>query len=526
MDASVERMLILRPTLALGGVETRLATLAERLHDAGGVATVLAGDGPLAARVTACARLQRVDWPRLSDSELRQLVATAAGGHTCAVMACEPLLLRAVAPLAEHVPVLLGLHGRGDRNRMGFGLLGGRRLPRLIAALVASGRVVLTGTSPVQARDNARVLGLPDDAVHVSPNCVTAPPAPATVSAGEVATVALVCRLAPEKLHNVRAAIALVAAGRAAGRPVVLDVFGRGSATRLVRRLLARGLPDGAWRLRGEVGDPFSAVAHADVVVGTGRAAVEALVMGRRVVVAKALHDPAGQLGALITPATFDAAADENFGWRSHPALAPQDVWRALDSVCEADVAAVRDRAHEELSAPRMLARELELLATLAPAPAPAPAASGALAEAASLASARWGRRAATAAPAGLPRPRGAAPARPRQAGLVSDARVVRGWHASRRVCRACAGFAGARVDAGVCRARRFAGGARPCGVCRACAGQAVTAQVPCEPSEPALSDTMRTPKPKRPDLPAPAASPWPGSNSAFETMSPVGSAS
>lgn len=96
--------------------------------------------------------------------------------------------------------------------------------------------------------------------------------------------------------------------------------------------------------------------------------------MGRRVVVAKTLHD--------------DAAADENFGWRSRPALAPAAVWRALEAVTADEVAAVRDRAREELSAQRMLARELELLATLEPAPA---GASGALAHAEALADARWG---------------------------------------------------------------------------------------------------------------------------------------
>ncbi len=371
IDASRERLLLLRPTLALGGVETRLVTLAGAMRDAGGAATVLAGPGPLAGQAAECARLRIVDWSRLAGEEADRLVDAVAAEHTCAVVACEPRLLRTVPRLAARVPVLLGLHGRGDRNRMGFGLVGGRRLPEAIGLLAASGRVGLYGTSPVQARANARLLGLPDDAVRAVPNSVAAPPAPAEASAGPIASVALVCRLAPEKLNNVRAAVELVEAGRAAGRAVVLDVHGGGPAERFVARMLRRRLPAGAWRMHGATRDPFGAAAAADVVVATGRAAVEGLVMGRRVVAAKSLSDARGQLGPLVTRSTYDAVAAENFGWRTQPALAAAAVWSAAEAVAADEVAAVRDRARGELSPRRMLERSLELLAALDPEPPP-----------------------------------------------------------------------------------------------------------------------------------------------------------
>ncbi len=371
IDAAGGRLLLLRPTLALGGVETRLVTLAEALRDAGGEATMLAGPGPLAPRARACARLQVVDWAGLGDRAVDRIVENAAAGQACAVLACEPVLLRTVPRLAARVPVVLGLHGRGDRNRMGFGLAGGRRLPEAIGLLAASGRVALYGTSAVQARANARLLGIADAAIRAVPNGVAAPPAPREVSHGPACRVAVVCRLAPEKLNNVRAAVELAGAGRAAGRPVVLDVHGSGPAAGFVRRLLARRLPAGSWRLHGTAPDGLAAAAAADVVVATGRAAVEALVMGRRVVAAKSLSDPRGQLGPLVTPATFDAVAAENFGWRSRPALAAEDVWSAIEAVGPDDVAAVRDRARAELSPARMLRGILQLAAGLDPDPPP-----------------------------------------------------------------------------------------------------------------------------------------------------------
>src|SRR5438270_2303277 len=125
-------MLILRHSLGLGGVETRLVTLAEAIASAGGRATVLAGPGPLAGRMAACADLRLVDFDSLTDSGLKRLVREAAATHASAVLACEPRLLRAVPTIAARVPVLLGLYGRGDPDRLAFGLAGGRRLPEVL----------------------------------------------------------------------------------------------------------------------------------------------------------------------------------------------------------------------------------------------------------------------------------------------------------------------------------------------------------------------------------------------------------
>jgi hypothetical protein len=384
--ASQHRILILRHSLVLGGVETRLATLAEAIHSAGGRATVLAGPGPLAERMAACADLRLVDFGALTDVRLKRLIDEAAAGHTGAILACEPRLLRAVPALAARAPVLLGLHGRGDRDRFAFGLAGGRRVPVALHALRASGRVALVSSSSVQARDNARLLDMPEGAVAVSPNCVCVPAGPPKISHGPVRSVALVCRLSHDKLLNVVAAIELVAAGRAAGRDVILDVYGSGSARALVLAMLRSRLPRGSWRMHGPTMSPGQAFAAADAVVGTGRTSVEALMTGARVVPAKTLRDRRGQLGPVITPATFDDAASENFGWRTRAPVSAATVWAELEVVSEQQIAAVCARARDELSPQSMLARELDILAALG---SPTPRGAAALAEADDLLTAR-----------------------------------------------------------------------------------------------------------------------------------------
>jgi hypothetical protein len=379
---------MLRYSLGLGGVETRMATLAEAIHSAGGRATLLAGPGPLAERMGACADVRLVDFGAMTDDRLKQLVREAARGHTFAVLACEPRLIRAVPALAVRIPVLLGLYGRGDRDRFAFGLAGGRRLPTALRALTESGRVALASTSSLQARDNARLLGLPDDALAVSPNCVPVPTDPPSTSHGPVESVALVCRLTHEKLLNVAAAIELVAAGRAAGRRVVLDVYGSGSARSLVLAMLRRRLPRGSWRIHGATISPGDAFATAGAVVATGRTGIEALMAGARVVPAKTLRDRRGQLGPVITPATFDAAASENFGWRTRPPVPASAVWRELEAMPAEQIAAVCARARDELSPQSMLARELDIVSALGPV---TPRAEAALSEADRLLTARFG---------------------------------------------------------------------------------------------------------------------------------------
>jgi hypothetical protein len=109
--------------------------------------------------------------------------------------------------------------------------------------------------------------------------------------------------------------------------------------------------------------------------------------VGARVVPAKTLRSRQGQLGPVITPATFDDAARENFGWRTLPPVRPATVWAELEAVTEEQIAAVCARARHELSPQAMLARELDILAGLG---LRAPGSDAALAEADRLLTSRF----------------------------------------------------------------------------------------------------------------------------------------
>ena len=353
------RLLVITRCLMYGGSQTRYLTFAEALRRNGGGTTILAGDGPLAARARAAGELRIVPWYDLRLDDARRVVTEAAAGHTIAILTLEPWSLPLVATLARHVPVLLALEQRPGPERFGFGSFAGRALAARLAALHASGRVALVASSSDQARDHADSLGLPRSAIRPVINGIHVSAEPAGASSGPIDSVTLVCRLNPDKLPLVTAAADLAAAARADGHPVRLAVHGEGPGRGAARRTIAQRLPRGAWETPGATGAPSLVLRQADVVVGTGRAAIEALAAGRRVVVAKSLPDRSGQLGPPVTPDNFDVLAADNFSWRTREPLRPEEVWRRLTALTAADVEAVRDRARAGFSAQAMLAQAL-----------------------------------------------------------------------------------------------------------------------------------------------------------------------
>lgn len=109
------------------------------------------------------------------------------------------------------------------------------------------------------------------------------------------------------------------------------------------------------------------------MVVGGGRTCLEALSLGRRAVVARAVVDgngevsapairAAGQLGAPVTPATLDMHVADNFRWSGRPPVPAAEAWRVLESMSTEDVTRLRGRVHADHSADTMLDRELALL--------------------------------------------------------------------------------------------------------------------------------------------------------------------
>jgi hypothetical protein len=376
--ATRPRLLFLLPSLGHGGVEDRFLTLAKAVRGRGGSATVLAAPGALEKRAAECAELHLIDWAQEGNAASYDSVTRVAAGHDAAFVPCDPLLIHTVPTLVATMPVSLGLHNLPGSFPAWFGEVAWRRLVPLLTALHESRGIVLTAASALHAQEHASDLALPEGAVVSSPNGVEIPPDAGPVSSGAIRSVALVVRLSPEKRGHAAAAAALVAAGRARGHEVVLDVYGGGPDEEAMSATIAALLPGGGWQMNGPIDRPAEAFLRADVCVGTGRANLEALVNGRRVVAVKSRpHPSGGQLGPPVSPARYAALAADNFTWRTHEPLAADAVWQELEGLSAADVSAVRDRARKEYSADAMLDRDLALLEGLAPAHGPVVAALG-----------------------------------------------------------------------------------------------------------------------------------------------------
>lgn len=357
--------LLILPTLETGGQGMRFITLAESLREHAGGATFLAGPGSLRERAAASAEVVDCDWLSGGRGELRALAGELARRHDWVVAGCAP-------ETVDVLPALLatGLHLVLD-NVPGtfpewFGAAGWERLRTLLAAFAASSRVVLSAASSAQAREHERDIGLAPGAVHPWPVGLRPPALRPPIVAGAPHSIGILARLAPEKLPAIAGAARLVAAGRSRRHDVRLEVFGGGDAAR-VRALLERLLPAHAWTLHGETATPLAALAACDAVVATGRAAVEALMLGRGVVTARPAGGPGAELGAVVTPANLDTAAAHNFNWSRLEPVAADATWAALERLPDSAREALRRRARRRFSAAAHLRTALALAARLEP---------------------------------------------------------------------------------------------------------------------------------------------------------------
>jgi hypothetical protein len=213
--------------------------------------------------------------------------------------------------------------------------------------------VAFTASNSVFAAEHAQRLGLPPELVSGWFPGVDPPPGHDELSSGPVRRVAVVARLSREKLPIVAAGAELVAAGLAAGADVRLELHGTGPDEAEARALLGRALPSDRFALHGPTDAPFERIAGADVTVNGGRAAIEALVTGRRVLVPRLGAGPGGPLGPPVLPGSFADLKERNFTWQDD-AWEGGPAWEALSAMPAEEVAAVRDRARRELS-PRAL---------------------------------------------------------------------------------------------------------------------------------------------------------------------------
>jgi hypothetical protein len=364
-------LLLVSPALDLGGMELQLLELARAATRRGRRAVILAGPGPLEAQARSVAAVEIADWSRPRLETARRARELAGEGGT-AVFQADPALLHLIAPLAAAGAVHLCLHNRPGTFEQWFNPATLERFRRLVPALHASGRVAFSASSMRGVRGHAAGFGLPEEAILPWFPGLDVPTGHDDRSSGPIATVAVVCRLSPEKLPLIAAGAELVAAGRAAGADVRLAVHGGGPSEADARALLAGRLPAGEYRLHGPTDHPLEAIATADVVVNSGRAAIEGLMTGRRVVCSRIAAGAEG-LGPPVLEADFAALKDDNFAW-DRPPLDPRVIWAQLNAMPAETVRGVRDRARRELSADALLETHLAAMARTDAARPPAPA--------------------------------------------------------------------------------------------------------------------------------------------------------
>jgi len=330
-----------------------------QLRRRGHATTFITAGGTGTERARATSQVIEADWVKLGPAGIARAVREAAPGHAWTVIACAPELLDAL-PDALAGPVHLCVHSVPGALESWYSAAELDAFRVLLAAGHRSGRAAISAASSRQAADHAAALGLPAGAVRTWPPGVRPPAGVPPPAAGPPRRFAVVARLAPEKLGAVRMAAALVAAARAQGREAVLDVHGDGPAREALAAELAATLPRGAWTLHGATRDPWAALATADAAVATGAAAIEALMLARRV--AAAPSGPDGGAGPAVTPATYDDLAADNLGWRGRSAVAAEETLAGLDALTGRDLLELQRRARNEYSPAQLADRGIALV--------------------------------------------------------------------------------------------------------------------------------------------------------------------
>lgn len=359
-------LLLVMPSLGLGGMERQLVTLAESYVAAGGRVTFVAGDGALAEHAATLGRVRLLHWETQSCAETAASVAELLTSGGASIMQIDPRTLHLLPLLAQSTAVHLCMHNRPGTFQTWLSERMIEFLRRFVSTLHASGALAITAASRPHAEAHAREFDLPTDSVVPWYPAVCAPPTAYGASSGPVRTVVVIARFSTEKLFAFDAASRLVAAGRQRGENVMLEVYGDGPREDAVAAMLADRLGSAGFVLHGPTADPLGAAARGDVVVNGGRAAIEGLMVRRRVV---SVHTgrPDNPLGDVVTPANFPALLERNFA-ETDVDRSADELWSLVRAISADEVTFLEAAARARLSPAALLSTHQDVLARCRPA--------------------------------------------------------------------------------------------------------------------------------------------------------------
>jgi glycosyltransferase involved in cell wall biosynthesis len=315
----------------------------------GAECSLIAAPGELVPEAVAAGiDVSAVDWSQ-RKAQSYELVGRALGEATAAFVLADPLVAHVLPAVAARASrTVVALHTAAPRLGSWFSERELAVFKTITHGLVESGRARILTIGEQYVSEYETVLGIDRSAVDVlRPATRTDAVAFEPHDGGGLTSIVSVCRLSPEKTPHIEASIELLLALLDTGRSSHLYVVGDGPWRAEAQTLCLQSLPPGTWTFEGSTLTPIERIRTADVVVASGVTVLEALAVGRPVVVVRTTPDAIGALGPVLTVDRFPAAARDAFGWRTRAPWSGAEVVSELQRLDSSEIVRLRRLVEE-----------------------------------------------------------------------------------------------------------------------------------------------------------------------------------
>lgn len=330
------RLVLMTGALVRGGMEMQFLDLAREHRRRGGEVVIIGDEGPLENTFAEIGSVVLVTHPFGQRNTSIDLIFSELTQDTYCAISLQNSYFSLLPLMTITSKVLICAHNRIGSFEHWLPPKSLSRFGKLVRALEADSRLLMSASNRSNAEGHARIFGLRDDAVfawYPSVECQSIiPPA---IREGPI-TIGVIARLSPEKLLLVEAALVLLQAALNFGENARLLIAGAGNARPEFEACVARSGLSFHVTFIGETDDAVSTCRQFDVTVANGRVALEALLAGSRLVAVSVdpTDHPEQRLHSVVQPSNVDELAAENFapGLSSVPAC---DIWSAIEDVTE-----------------------------------------------------------------------------------------------------------------------------------------------------------------------------------------------